>query len=116
MAFRVSSRAFTDGGWIPKLHSCLGADLSPSLEWSGAPPETRSFALLVEDPDAPGGLWCHWVLYDIPSEVSALPQGFKPGSAGVSGVNDFGKLGFGGPCPPKGHPHRYFFKLHCCAQ
>ena len=113
MAFHLTTNAFADGDWIPALHSCQGADLSPSLEWSGEPPETRSFALIVEDPDAPGGVWCHWVLYDIAAKVHNLAQGYKPGPLGVSGTNDFGKLGYGGPCPPKGHgPHRYFFKLY----
>jgi Raf kinase inhibitor-like YbhB/YbcL family protein len=112
MPFHLSSNAFADGGWIPELHSCQGADISPSLEWTGPPTDVRSFALVLEDPDAPAGVWCHWLLYDIPAEVRALPQGYKPGSLGVSGVNDFGKLGYGGPCPPKGRAHRYFFKLH----
>jgi Raf kinase inhibitor-like YbhB/YbcL family protein len=111
MALHLSTNAFADGGWIPELHSCQGADVSPSLEWTGAPAETRSFVLIVEDPDAPGGVWCHWVLYDIPAGVHALAQGYKAGSLGVSGINDFGKMGYGGPCPPKGRPHRYFFKL-----
>jgi len=112
MPFQVFSSGFADGGWLPALHSCEGADLSPSLEWSGAPSETRSFALIVEDPDAPAGVWCHWLLYDIGPRIRALPQGFKAGSLGISGTNDFGKAGYGGPCPPKGHgPHRYFFKL-----
>jgi len=112
MAFHLSSNAFAEGGWIPELYSCQGADLSPSLEWTDPSVEARSFALVVEDPDAPAGVWCHWLLYDIPAKVRALAQGYQPGSLGVSGVNDFGKLGYGGPCPPKGRPHRYFFKLH----
>ena len=113
MPFQLFSSAFTEGGWIPALHTCAGADIAPSLEWSGVPAETRSFALVLEDPDAPAGVWCHWLLYDIGPRVQALPQGFKPGSLGLSGQNDFGKAGYGGPCPPKGHgPHRYFFKLH----
>ena len=111
MAFQLFSNAFSEGGWIPELHSCHGADISPSLEWSGEPPETRSFALIVEDPDAPAGTWCHWLLYDIAPKVHNLAQGYKPGSLGTSGTNDFGKAGYGGPCPPKGGPHRYFFKL-----
>ena len=113
MAFKVFSSAFSDGGRIPILHSCQGADVSPSLEWSGEPASTRSFALVVDDPDAPAGTWTHWLLFDIPPTVHTLAQGYKPGSLGVSGANDFGKQGYGGPCPPKGHgPHRYFFKLH----
>lgn len=112
MPFHLFSSAFSDGGWIPELHSCNGADLSPPLEWTGAPAEARSFALIVEDPDAPRGVWCHWLLYDLSAGVHALPQGYRPGSLGVSGTNDFGKPGYGGPCPPPGHgPHRYFFRL-----
>jgi Raf kinase inhibitor-like YbhB/YbcL family protein len=112
MAFRIFSSAFAEGGMIPELYTCDGADLAPSLEWNGEPPETRSFALIVEDPDAPVGTWCHWLLYDIPPKIHDLAQGYKPGKLGVSGANDFGKQGYGGPCPPKGAPHRYFFKLY----
>ena len=112
MAFKLITNAFADGGWVPELYSCEGADISPSLEWSGEPPETRSFALIVEDPDAPAGTWYHWLLYDIPPKIHNLAQGYKPSSLGISGANDFGKPGYGGPCPPKGRPHRYFFKLH----
>ena len=112
MAFKLFSSTFSDGGWIPSLHTCEGADVSPSLEWSGEPAGTRSFALVVDDPDAPSGTWTHWLLFDIPPTVHTMAQGYKAGSVGVSGKNDFGKLGYGGPCPPKGHgPHRYFFKL-----
>jgi hypothetical protein len=113
MAFQLLTNAFANGGWIPSLHSCQGADLSPALEWSGAPAETRSLALIVDDPDAPVGTWNHWLLYDIPATVHNLAQGYRPGGIGISGKNDFGKLGYGGPCPPKGHgPHRYFFRLY----
>jgi Raf kinase inhibitor-like YbhB/YbcL family protein len=113
MSFRLFSSAFADDGWIPELHSCQGADISPSLEWSGESGDTRSFALIVEDPDAPAGTWTHWLLYDIPAKVHNLAQGYKPGTLGLSGANDFGKQGYGGPCPPKGHgPHRYFFRLY----
>jgi Raf kinase inhibitor-like YbhB/YbcL family protein len=112
MPFQLFSSAFAEGGWIPDLHSCEGADISPSLEWSGAPVETRSFALIVEDPDAPNGVWCHWVLFDIGPRNQALPRAFRPGTLGLDGTNDMEKLGYGGPCPPKGHgPHRYFFRL-----
>ncbi len=113
MAFKLSSPAFADGGNIPRLHTCEGADLSPALEWSGEPGGTGSFALIVDDPDAPVGTWNHWLLCDLPASTHTLPQGFKAGQAGESGTNDFGKLGYGGPCPPKGHgPHRYYFKLY----
>lgn len=113
MAFKVMSSAFPEGGTIPKLQTCEGADLSPTLEWSGAPANAKSFALIMDDPDAPAGTWNHWLLWDIPASTHSLAQGFKPGKLGESGTNDFGKLGYGGPCPPKGHgPHRYFFKLY----
>lgn len=112
MAFRLSTPAFAEGGSIPALHTCEGANLSPALEWSGEPPATLSLALIMEDPDAPGGVWTHWLLAGIPPVIHSLPQGFKPGSLGVSGENDFGRPGYGGPCPPRGDgPHRYFFRL-----
>src|ERR1035441_7411450 len=112
MSFQLLSSSFAEGGWIPELHSCKGADLSPSLEWSGEPGDVRSFALVVEDPDAPSGTFCHWLVYDIPPDVHNLAQGLKPSSVGVSGTNDFGRLGYGGPCPPEGPAHRYYFRLY----
>ena len=113
MAFRLFSSAFSEGGWIPELHTCQRADISPSLEWMGEPPKTRSYALIVDDPDAPGGVWTHWLLYDIPPQTHTLAQGCRAEGVGLDGSNDFGKLGYGGPCPPRGHgPHRYFFKLY----
>jgi Raf kinase inhibitor-like YbhB/YbcL family protein len=110
MTFRVFSSAFSEGGWIPPLHSCRGADVSPSLEWAGVPTGTRSFALLVDDPDAPMGTWTHWLLYDVPSTVRVLAQGSH--GVGLSGKNSFGRAGYGGPCPPPGDPHRYYFTLY----
>ena len=113
MSFRLESPAFAEGGTIPRLHTCEGADLSPALEWSGEPEGTKSYVLIVDDPDAPVGTWTHWLLWDLPAATHALPQGFKAGQAGESGTNDFGRTGYGGPCPPRGHgPHRYFFKLY----
>jgi Raf kinase inhibitor-like YbhB/YbcL family protein len=112
MSFQLLSKSFAEGGWIPELHSFQGADLSPSLEWSGEPGDLRSLALVVEDPDAPSGTFCHWLVYDIPPDVHNLAQGLKPGSVGVSGANDFGRPGYGGPCPPKGPAHRYYFRLY----
>ena len=112
MAFKVKVPAFREGETIPKRHSCEGNDLSPAVEWSEAPPGTKSFALIVDDPDAPVGTWNHWLLWDIPATTASIPEGFQPGRVGTSGNNDFGKPGYGGPCPPKGHgPHRYYFKL-----
>jgi len=77
MSFQLFSNSFAEGGWIPELHSCNGADLSPSLEWSGEPGDVRSFALVVEDPDAPSGWFCHWLVYDIPLDMHNLAQGLK---------------------------------------
>jgi len=105
--------AFPENGRIPQLHTCDGADLSPAIEWRGEPAGSQSFALIVDDPDAPAGTWNHWLLWDLPATVHSLAQGWKPGGAGRTGANDFGKKGYGGPCPPQGHgPHRYFFRLY----
>ena len=113
MAFKLISSAFPEGAAIPRMYTCEGANLSPALEWSGEPGGTRSFAVIVDDPDAPVGTWNHWLLFDIPASAHTLAQGFKPGALGISGKNDFGNEGYGGPCPPRGHgPHRYFFKLY----
>ena len=112
MAFQVIIGAFAEGATIPREHTYDGADRSPALEWSGEPAGTKSFTLMVDDPDAPAGTWNHWLLYDLPATAHELAETFKPGQAGVSGVNDFGKPGYGGPCPPPRHgTHRYFFKL-----
>ncbi len=112
MPLKLFIPAFPEGGTIPRLHSGEGADVSPAVEWSGEPAGTQSYALIVDDPDAPAGTWTHWLVWDIPSSTHSLPQGWRPGPAGVEGTNDFGRLGYGGPMPPKGHgPHRYFFKL-----
>ncbi len=113
MAFRIRSLAFDEGGWIPARHTGEGEDLSPALEWQDIPPGTRSLALVMDDPDAPGGVWTHWILWDIPLTEAGLAEGFVPGRLGISGVNDFGKEGYNGPMPPRGHgPHRYFFRLY----
>lgn len=116
----LRSGAFQPGGWIPERHSCEGKDLSPPLSWSGPPEGTRSFALIMDDPDAPPGVWVHWVLYDIPGNVTGLKEGLArrktlPDGArqGVSwGVEEFDRLGYYGPCPPPGSPHRYSFRLY----
>jgi Raf kinase inhibitor-like YbhB/YbcL family protein len=116
MALQLTSKAFRDGQQIPKKYTCSGQDVSPDLEWSGAPPETKSFALIVDDPDAPAGVWVHWVLYDLPAELHHLPEGMPADrelrNGARQGKNDFGKFGYGGPCPPSGPPHRYFFKMY----
>ena len=112
---RVKSPAFTYGGWIPRVYTCDGADRSPPLVFSGVPRGTGSLVLLVLDPDAPGGTFYHWAVYDLAPNTTRLPEGV-PGRAKLRGFlqgrNDFGRLGYGGPCPPRGHPaHRYFFRL-----
>jgi len=116
MALMMTIPSFANGGEIPKKFSCDGSDVSPELSWSGAPPGTKSFALIADDPDAPAGTWTHWVLFDLPAAVTGLPEGVakaeKLPNGGSQGRNDFRKLGYGGPCPPPGKPHRYFFKLY----
>jgi Raf kinase inhibitor-like YbhB/YbcL family protein len=111
MSFTVTVKGFENGGTIPKPNTCDGEDSSPAVDWSGEPGGTQSFALIVDDPDAPAGTWNHWLLWDIPAHVHALHEGFRPGTIGSSGKNDFGKPGYGGPCPPKGPAHRYYFTL-----
>jgi Raf kinase inhibitor-like YbhB/YbcL family protein len=118
MALALTSTAFRQGEEIPRRHTCEGEDLSPPLGWSGAPEGTRSFALIVDDPDAPDPkapkmTWVHWVVYDIPSSVSSLAEGVEerlPEGARI-GVNDWKRPDYGGPCPPIGR-HRYFHKLY----
>jgi Raf kinase inhibitor-like YbhB/YbcL family protein len=113
MPFRLVTSAFAEGGEIPTLYTCEHANVSPPLEWKGEPRGTKSYALIADDPDAPAGTWNHWLLWDIPASLHALAQGFRAGKLGASGTNDFGKAGYGGPCPPRGHgPHRYFFTLY----
>jgi Raf kinase inhibitor-like YbhB/YbcL family protein len=112
---KLNSTGFTNGAPIPRRYTCDGEDLSPPLAWSGAPAATRSFVLLCDDPDAPGGTWHHWAVYDIPADQTKLTE--NAGRTGTSqsfkqAVNDFQKLGYGGPCPPRGHGiHHYHFRL-----
>lgn len=111
---KLTSPAFAAGGRIPPRHSCEGADLSPALDWSGVPEGTMSLALICSDPDAPAGTWYHWGLLDIPASIARLPEGYKESRGGVrQAQNDFGRPGYGGPCPPKGHGvHHYHFTLY----
>ncbi|HUT19210.1 MAG TPA: YbhB/YbcL family Raf kinase inhibitor-like protein [Anaerolineae bacterium] len=114
-ALSPTSAAFEDGAAIPAQYTCDGADISPPLEWGDPPPNTGSFALIMDDPDAPIGTWVHWVIYDLPAEARSLAEGV-PGEphlagGGVQGRNSWPKTGYGGPCPPSG-THRYFFKLY----
>jgi Raf kinase inhibitor-like YbhB/YbcL family protein len=114
--FKLNSHSFSDQADIPKKYTCDGDDVSPELHWSDQPPSAKSFALIVDDPDAPAGTWVHWVLFDLPGEAHDLPEGAGksaplPGGA-QQGTNDFKKVIYGGPCPPPGKPHRYFFRLY----
>ncbi len=113
---QVQSSAFTEGQRIPKQFTCEGEDISPPLTWSAPPSETKSLVLICDDPDAPMGTWVHWVVYGLPPSVTSLPQSVPTREdvlgGGKQGRNDFGKIGYGGPCPPPGTPHRYFFKLY----
>ncbi len=116
MAFELKSAAFTTGSNIPKKFTCDGPDVSPALSWSEPLAGTESLALIMDDPDAPVGIWVHWVLYDLPASTRELAEGVpKEGqlkSGARQGRNDFRRIGYGGPCPPAGKPHRYFFKLY----
>jgi len=116
MSLQISSAGFSAGEMIPKKFTCDGPDVSPKLSWGAAPEKTQSFALIMDDPDAPVGTWVHWVLFDLPADTKELAEGVAkqeqlPNGA-RQGRNDFGKIGYGGPCPPPGNPHRYFFKLY----
>jgi Raf kinase inhibitor-like YbhB/YbcL family protein len=112
----IKSSAFQAGGNIPKQYTCDGEDMSPLLSWADAPPRTRAFALIADDPDAPVSTWVHWVLYDLPADTKQLAEGTATtetlSNGAKQGVNDFRKVGYGGPCPPPGPAHRYFFKLY----
>ncbi len=115
MDFPLTSTAFANGAKIPAKYSCDGNDVSPPLQWSDPPQGARSFALICDDPDAPAGTWVHWVLYNVPADARTLPEAI-PSNAELAdgsrqGKNSWGKLGYGGPCPPGG-THRYFFKLY----
>ena len=120
MTILIESTAFQGGETIPKLYTCDGKDVSPPLAWSGVSEAARSLALICEDPDAPRGTWTHWVIFDIPASVKELGEGTPAqervkvtagGETALQGKNDFGKTGYGGPCPPSGS-HRYFFRIY----
>jgi Raf kinase inhibitor-like YbhB/YbcL family protein len=115
MALRLTSPAFASGGRVPARYTCDGEDLSPPLAWSGVPAEAQSLALFCDDPDAPAGTWHHWALFDLPPSRTELGAGYPP-EAIVDGtrqaINDFGDIGYSGPCPPHGHgTHHYHFRL-----
>ncbi len=114
--FELSSTAFEPETTIPRDYTCDGDDRSPPLAWHDAPPGTASYALICDDPDAPAGTWVHWLIWNVPGDGQSLPEGVPadetlPDGA-RQGQNDFRRIGYGGPCPPRGRPHRYFFKLY----
>ena len=112
---KLTSKAFEHKGIIPSQFTCDGQDISPPLIWSEPPADTKSLALICDDPDAPGKTWVHWVVYNLPPSCRSLPEavpgGKKIASGGLQGISDFRKLAYGGPCPPGG-THRYFFKIY----
>ena len=116
MGFEIKSPAFGENDVIPQKYTCDGEDLSPPLAWANPPQGTKSFALIADDPDAPVGTWVHWIVYDLPSDAERLPEGVpvdKTLSNGAKqGLTDFRQVGYGGPCPPPGSSHHYFFKLY----
>ncbi len=115
MEIEITSTAFAEGGTIPSKYTCDGSDISPPLQWEAVPEATRSIALISDDPDAPVGTWVHWVLYDLPAETRELEENIPSDktlpSGAKQGLSDFGRIGYGGPCPPSG-THRYFFKIY----
>jgi len=112
---KITSSSFKEGEMIPSKYTCDGENISPQLSWTGSPENTKSFALISDDPDAPAGDWVHWVIYNIPSSVSELAENILKDKAldngTKQGLNDFRKIGYDGPCPPGG-THRYYFKLY----
>jgi hypothetical protein len=116
MGFSLKSAAFAHGEDIPLRFTCDGPDVSPALSWTYPPSGTQSLALIMDDPDAPVGIWVHWVLYDLPVTARELPEGVPKKDTLENGArqgrNDFRRIGYGGPCPPPGEPHRYYFKLY----
>jgi Raf kinase inhibitor-like YbhB/YbcL family protein len=120
VAFQLKSSAFSNGGAIPPKFTCDGPDVSPALSWNDPPPGTTAFALIMDDPDAPGGTWVHWILYDLPASVRALREGVPKAKDLENGARqgsiDFRRIGYGGPCPPRGATHRYSFRLYALDQ
>jgi len=116
MKLHLTTTAFAEGQPIPRRHAFDDQDISPALQWSGVPSAAKSLALICDDPDAPMGTWVHWVIYDLPPAASGLSEGVPKSpelaNGAKQGVNDYKRIGYGGPCPPPGKPHRYFFKLY----
>lgn len=116
VALEIKSDAFQNGGYMPSQYTCDSDNISPSLSWNDVPSGTKSFVLICDDPDAPFKRWTHWVVFNIPKDKTSLseniPQRGILDDATIQGINDFGKAGYGGPCPPAGKGHRYSFKLY----
>jgi Raf kinase inhibitor-like YbhB/YbcL family protein len=115
MELVITSAAFEEGGFIPQKYTCDSSNVSPPLQWSGVPGDSKSIALICDDPDAPMGTWVHWVIYNIPPDINSLPENVPADktleTGAMQGTNDFRKIGYGGPCPPGG-THSYFFKIY----
>jgi Raf kinase inhibitor-like YbhB/YbcL family protein len=115
MEIKITSSAFQQEGMIPSKYTCDGADVSPPLQWDEIPEDTKSIALINDDPDAPMGTWVHWALYNLPADTKELAENIPPEetlpNGAKQGITDFGRIGYGGPCPPSG-THRYFFKIY----
>ncbi|HVZ16118.1 MAG TPA: YbhB/YbcL family Raf kinase inhibitor-like protein [Terriglobales bacterium] len=115
MTLQISAISFPAVGTIPKTFTCDGQDVSPLLRWTEAPSSTKAFALIADDPDAPAGTWTHWLMWNIPPSTHELHEGISKNAqlpdGARQGQNDFKKIGYNGPCPPPGKPHRYYFKL-----
>jgi len=113
MSLQLTSDAFVNGQTIPAKYSCIGKNISPALAWTEPPTGAQSFALIVDDPDAPGGTWVHWVLFNIPADTRSLQEDFSAAgnSTMIAGENSSGMKSYQGPCPPSG-THRYYFKLY----
>lgn len=115
MEIKITSTAFEEGGMIPRKYTCQGEDISPPLSWDSVPDGTKSIALISDDPDAPVGTWVHWVLYNLPADTRELSENIPPQetlpNGAKHGMTDFGRIGYGGPCPPSG-THRYYFTIY----
>ncbi len=116
---KITSSAFEEGSMIPEKYTCDDINVSPPLKWSSAPDGTKRFAIICDDPDAPMGTWVHWVIYNLPGDIDELPEDMSPleifPNGAKQGRNDFGEIGYGGPCPPRG-VHRYYFKIYALSK
>jgi len=116
---KIISSAFDEGAMIPEKYTCDNIDISPPLKWSSVPERTKTFAIICDDPDAPMGTWVHWVIYNLPANINELSEDVSPleilPNGAKQGKNDFGKIGYGGPCPPGGI-HRYYFKVYALSE